>query len=283
MTRAILIVVMIACLASGAPVHAKTIRFAPLPMENRETVVQQFRPMTTFLEQRLNVTIAYVYSDNYADILAKFRKSQVDVAYLGPLPYVELRSAYPQAQPLVHFKEKTGRTTYTCALVTIPDADFDIRDAGNRKIALTQPLSTCGYLSASGLMRGGGSSLEKNFYRYVGKHDAVALSVIRGEFDAGGLKTAIARKYAHMGLQILAETPPLPSFALVGNTQTLSPALISRIRQELIALDPGGQDKPLLFSWGDNIRFGAVMASDDDYQVVRDLLAGAIIPAKGNF
>lgn len=283
MSRMIAMAVMSVCIALVNLVHAETIRFAPLPMENRETVIKQFRPLTIFLEQRLNLTVNYVYADNYADILAKFRQSQVDVAYLGPLPYVELRASYDKAQPMVHFKEKSGHTTYTCALITVPDADFNIQDANQKKIALTQPLSTCGYLSASGLMRTRGSSLENNFYRYVGKHDAVALSVIRGEFDAGGLKTAIARKYAHLGLQILVETPPLPSFALVANTKTMPPALISGIRQALIALEPGGKDSAMLASWGDNIRFGAVVASDDDYQVVRDLLADAVIPEKGNF
>jgi phosphonate transport system substrate-binding protein len=283
MIKAIVLMVMGACLALGGGVHAKIIRFAPLPMENRETVVKQFRPMTAFLEQRLNLTIDYVYSDNYADILARFRESKVDVAYLGPLPYVQLRASYAQAQPMVQFKEKSGNTTYTCALITVPDANFHLPDANQKKIALTQPLSTCGYLSASGLMRAHGSLLESNYYRYVGKHDTVALSVIRGEFDAGGLKTAIARKYAHLGLQILAETPPLPSFALVANTKTLPAALISSICQELTALTPDGKDSGWLASWGGNIRFGAVMAIDGDYQVVRDLLADTVIPDKGNF
>lgn len=279
MIKALAIAVLAVWVAFGNAVNAETIRFAPLPMENRETVVKQFRPMTAFLEQRLNLTIDYVYSDNYADILTRFRQSQVDVAYLGPLPYVQLRAPYVQARPMVRFKEKSGNTSYTCALITVPDADFHLPDANQKKIALPQPLSTCGYLSASGLRRAHGSLLENNYYRYVGKHDTVALSVIRGEFDAGGLKTAIARKYAHMGLQILAETPPLPSFA----PQTLSAALISSICQELTALTPDRKDNPLLASWGDNIRFGAVMASDGDYQVVRDFLADAVIPDKGTY
>jgi len=88
------------------------------------------------------------------------------------------------------------------------------------------------------------------------------------------------------GMAVHAETirfAPLPSFALVANTSTLPPQLISRIRRELIALDPDCRDRTPLASWGDNIRFGAVSATDDDYQVVRELLAGAVIPDKGNF
>jgi phosphonate transport system substrate-binding protein len=252
-------------------------------MENPETVVKQFRPLTAYLEQRLKVKIEYVYSNDYSDIIEKFRRSEVDLTYLGPLPYVELRTSYIQAEPLVHFKEKSGQATYTCAVVTFPDAGFDLSIAEKRKIALTQPLSTCGYLSTSGLMRRRGSSLERNYYRYLGQHDAVALSVLQGEFDAGGVKTAIAHKYAHLGLQVVAETPPLPGFALVANAGALASELRARLRQELIALDPDGKDKALLTSWGDNIRHGAIIAADEDYKVVRDLLGQAVIPAKGNY
>jgi phosphonate transport system substrate-binding protein len=101
------------------------------------------------------------------------------------------------------------------------------------------------------------------------KHDAVALAVVRGEYDAGGLKTAIGKKYAHLGLTVLAETPPLPSFGLVANRATLSPETMEAIRTMLTRLDPTGADKEMLLSWGENIRYGAVTAADSDYSVVR--------------
>jgi phosphonate transport system substrate-binding protein len=86
-----------------------------------------------------------------------------------------------------------------------------------------------------------------------------------------------------MGLKILVDPPPLPSFALVADAKTLPPTQTFHICQELILLEPDGKDSVLLASWGDHIRFGAVMANDADYQVGRDLPAGAIIPEKGNF
>jgi phosphonate transport system substrate-binding protein len=283
MTQSTIAFILTACLVAVSAVQAETIRFAPLPMQNQETVIKEFRSLTTYLEQCLQVTIEYVYSNSYSDILEKFRRSEVDLAYLGPLPYVELRSHCAEAEPLVQFKESSGQATYTCAMVSFPDSGFHPAAAEKRKIALTQPLSTCGYLSTSGLMRHSGGSLERNYYRYLGQHDAVALSVLRGEFDAGGLKTAIARKYAHLGLQVISETAPLPGFALIGNTKTMPIDLMSRLRQELTALDPAGRDKAMLSTWSDNLRHGTVAASDRDFQAVRELLTGAVIPSKGNF
>jgi len=283
MRHAIGLVILIGWCLTGTGFALETVRFAPLPMENRETVVKQFRPMTDYLQQRLGISIEYVYADSYDDILEKFRNGAIDLAYLGPLPYVELRASYPQAEPLIHFKEASGQTTYTCALVAFTDSAFPLNDLTDKTMALTQPLSTCGYLSANGLLRRHGSSLEHNRYRYLGKHDAVALAVVQGQFEVGGLKTAIGKKYTHLGLSILDETAPLPSFALTANKTTLKPELLNQIRHALISIDPDGKHREMLTGWGDNIRYGAVPADDANYDVIRGLLAGVDIPKEGNF
>ncbi len=283
--RLLFVVLLVASTLLGRvpSVFAATVRFAPLPMENKETVLSRFRPLTEFLAQRLQIDIEYVYADDYAELLENFRKSKVDIAYLGPLPYVELRAAYAEAEPLVFFKESSNAVTYTCALVTFPGNDFDVRHGRYQKIALTQPLSTCGYLSTNGLLRNSNNSLEDNNYRYVGTHDEVALSVIRGEFAAGGLKTAVARKYAHLGLFVLMETPPLPAFALIVNTRTMPPDLIAAIKEALLELDLTHSGQGQQIPWNDVIGNGIVEAHDSDYQVIRDLLGSARIQQKGNF
>jgi len=270
------------CLIPGT-LQARTLVFAPLPMESRETVLKQFMPMANYLQQTLGCEIRFDYSDNYAQILDKFRQGRIDLAYLGPLPYVSLRNMDEHAVPLVHFREASGEPLYTCSIVALADKGMDLTGMENRKVALTQPLSTCGYLSTNGLLRAHGTSLSKNLYRYVNKHDEVAMAVVRGEFDAGGLKTAIARKYSHLGLVLLAETPPLPAFALIANTATVTPAEQSSIRDALVRLDPGGKDKAMLESWGVNVRYGSVPAADDDYKPVRELLGDGKIPETGNF
>lgn len=254
------------------------IRFAPLPMENREALVVQFRPMVEYLEQKLGRAIVFDFSESYDKILEKFLSNRIDLAYLGPLPYVELRAKDDHAEPLIHFREASGQPMYTCSIVRFADKPIKLQGLSNHNIALTQPLSTCGYLSVNGLLLEHGSSLADNRYRYLDKHDAVALAVIRGEFDAGGLKTAIARRYTHMGLTILAETPPFPGFGLIGNRATLSQETLEAIRQAMIRLDPAGADKEMLARWGGSIGYGAVQATDADYRTVRTYKGELEIP-----
>lgn len=264
--------------ASLSAARAETLTFAPLPMETPETVVKQVKPMLNHLEKALGVQIKIEFSSDYAEILAKFESGQLDLAYLGPLPYLTLRDRVATATPLVHFKEASGSATYTCAIVAAADAKPDLAKLKGRKVALTQPLSTCGYLSTDGLLRQAGSSLEDNKYRYLDKHDEVALAVTRGDFDLGGIKTAIGRKYAHMGLVVVAESAPLPGFALVANAKTVSKERMAQLRDSLVAIDAETAK-----GWGDNIRHGAVAAFDGDYDSLRRLRRKATIPNNGNY
>ncbi|NCC55533.1 MAG: hypothetical protein EOM11_08665 [Erysipelotrichia bacterium] len=92
--------------------------FALLPTEDRQAIYNDFYPMVKYLEKKLNISIKIVYDDNYAEIIKKIVGGEVDLAYLGPLPYVELKEKFNDVIPLVTFKDKEGLTSYTCSLVT---------------------------------------------------------------------------------------------------------------------------------------------------------------------
>jgi len=230
-----------------------------------------------YLGQQLGTSLQIDYSGSNDEVVEKFRAGHVDLAYRGPVPYGKLRRNFPAAEPVVVFREKDGEATYTCALVAADDHP-DLKSLRHKRIALTQPLSTCGYFATQGLLLQKGRSLEENRYRYLGPHDEVALAVVRGDFDAGGLKTAIARKYAHLGLTVIAESPAMPGLALIANRKRLSAERIAQIRQILLNAPAEVRQQ-----WGDNIRHGATPASDGDYDGMRRLPMPAAIPEQGNY
>lgn len=274
-----LVLAILGLLLGCLPLAAETLTFAPLPMETPYTVASQWKPLLSFLEQKLGVVLEIDYSLSNDDVVDKFRDGKLDLAYLGPLPYVVLKDTFPAAEPVVIFHEKDGQPNYTCALVAAAESALPRHELTGHRIALTQPLSTCGYFAAQGLIkRLWGTSLEANRYRYLGPHDEVALAVVRGEFDVGGLKTAIARKYAHLGLVVLEESPALPGLALIANSRRLSGQRIEQIRQVLL-----GADSEVSQQWGDNIRHGVSAASDQDYAGMRQLSKPGSIPQQGNF
>ncbi len=221
--KRIALILWLFLLLSSAPVAAaeRTVVFAALPTETPEIVLKEIRPLLDWLEKKLSVKFRVEYSASHEELLEKFRQGKVDLAYLGPLPYVELKERHPAAEPLVFFLEADGRANYTCALLAPLDGVSSPAQLAGRPVALTQPLSTCGYLGAESILRRYGLTLEKTGYQYLIRHDLVALAVVRGEFAAGGVKTEIGRKYLHLGLAVLAESEPVPARPLVANGATL--------------------------------------------------------------
>ncbi|MEN8141154.1 MAG: PhnD/SsuA/transferrin family substrate-binding protein [Thermodesulfobacteriota bacterium] len=279
-----LILSLLFTLSSSCP--AGQLTFAPLPMEQKEKVLRQIAPMLRFVEQDLGSTITISYHSDYATILSDFQTGKIDLAFLGPLPYVELRQAYPEAEPVVRFLNGQGKDTYTCSIITgIESGLATLQPLKDKGIGLTQPHSTCGYLATAHLLEQAGLSIKQSKFRYTGSHQEVALTVIRGEFAGGGIKTSIGKKYAHLGLRFLAESKPLPGFLLVANGKTMSVSDIEKIRNSLLTLKPLTNEKHRVLTrgWGKNVRNGATTVIDSDYDVIREWLQGITIPSQGNF
>ena len=95
------IVFLATLLLSAIPVAAAPLIFSPLPMETPYTVASQWKPLLDYLGQALGVTVEINYSASNEEILDKFKAGQIDLAYLGPLPYITIKKTFPAAEPVV--------------------------------------------------------------------------------------------------------------------------------------------------------------------------------------
>lgn len=150
-----------------------------------------------------------------------------------------------------------------------------IKSENIKKVALTQPLSTCGYLAVNSLLN---NKLQDYKYKYLGKHDEVALSIIKGEYDIGGVKTSIVKDYYHLGLEEISRTDNLPGFTLVGNSKTLSKNELNELQNILLNIN-----KQEYSTWGKEIKYGMEKVFDEDYDELRKMFKNLDIPKKDNF
>lgn len=256
----------------------RTLVFAPLPMKDIQTIYTQFSPLVKFLEQKLNRKIKIDYNKNYDQILKKFVNKEIDIAYLGPFPYLSLEKMYSNVVPLVNFKNEKGEVSYTCSFVSFISNNTSIKNMENTKIALTQPLSTCGYLFVNNILNNSKTSIEKNKYRYLGRHDKVALSVILNEFKYGGLKTEVAKEYFHLGLKEIKRSSNVPNFLLVANSKTLNKEILKEIKNSLLLLN-----KEDLSQWHKSMKFGVKEFNAKEYDHLSKLIESSNISKEGNF
>lgn len=229
-------------LAAGA--QARDLNYAPLPMENPRHTVALNQPLLAEVIRSSGLSLRVRHYADYADILAAFAAGDIDVAYLGPLPFLALHSLTSAAEPLVIFRESDGFPVYTCALVTPFDGVADssalqsaaVTSTEPLSVAITQPLSTCGTLVTTWMLQQQGVRTDQFNARTLGHHEAVALAVVRGEFAVGGVKTDIAHRFSPLGLRVLRQSPRLPGFAWVINRATVPDATITVLRDALLGI-----------------------------------------------
>ena len=269
---ALVLALVLAGLTGPAAQAAQVIRFAPLPLESHKIVQEQFQGLADYLEATAGVEIEWVRFTDNASIVAAFCAGRVDLAYLGPMPYVILSRDCPQARPLACFRDADGAAAYTCSLVVFGDSGLTLEGLKGVSFGLTQPYSTCGYLASSEMLATVGLTLggDGNRFSYAGSHSEAALGVARGKYDVAGIKASIAARYSHLNLNVIATSSPYPGFNLVANAATLDPGTLDRLQQALLRLDPAAHPDlaERMKTWGDQIRNGTVPAEQCDYSGV---------------
>ncbi len=278
--RSIFLLVVFPLLLQPSFAAAEPVRFVPLPMHDEQYIRQKFYPFIKYLEQVLPQSVEIVYRGKYKDIIDGLKADEIDLALLGPLPFVLVANSDQAIRPLLQFLEPDGIAGYTCSVGTFVGDQLQMSDLKNKQIALTQPYSTCGFLMTEQLLNREGLSLADNQFEYIGTHSGGALRVINGQAAACGIKTAIGKKFHHLGFDLIAESEVVPGHVLVVNQRTLSSATIAAIRTHLLALKPleNQADAELTKSWGELVRYGAVPAHIDDFKGIIDMLNRIDIP-----
>ncbi len=251
----------------------RTIFFTPLPMEQTKDTVETFLPLINYLKNDLSINIKFNNKKNYKDIIKGFENKTIDMAFLGPLPYVILKNKYPHIKPIVSFKQKNGSTRYRCVLSKfITD---NINKSKPVKIALTQPLSTCGYFMSKILLKKTYNiNLKNQYYNYTMSHTNALMGALKGKYDLAGSTEMVAEKFKTVGMQIVAKSIPLPGFCMVVNTKTLSKKEINNITKSLLKISTSK-----FKTWGGKIKYGVLKTDKNAYN---DLKINYIIPQKGN-
>jgi len=219
--------------------------FAPLPTSSSQINIIKSQPVTDYLSKTLQRRVIPKVYHSYDDLISAFTAAEIQLLEIGPLPFIALQKLTTHATPLVSINLENSTPHYRCVLASPADGLQDLSqiiNPSNSKVALTQPLSTCGPLFTRQLLMKNQYDLDSMPHQFLGSHEAVALALIRNEYKLGGLAKFIAERYQKLGLTILATSQSIPSFMIVGNNQSLSKSELEKIKQALLSY-PSGQNE----------------------------------------
>ncbi len=173
-----------------------TLYLSAIPDEKITEQQAKFGKLADYLAQTLGIEVAFLFSRDYADSVAKFRNGEVHLVWFGGLSGVQARLAVPGARAIAQGVEDPNYRSYFIANKSTGLEPSETFPAAIQKFSFTfgSPGSTSGRLMpASFIMENnGGTNPEKWFlkppgFQFSGGHVATALAVADGIYDVGAV------------------------------------------------------------------------------------------------
>lgn len=241
--------------------------FVVHPFDTPALLFARFRPLTLYLGGALGRPLRLVIAATYDEQIAMISDGRAQLAYLGPTPYLRARDR--ARVEILAGEAEDGQAFYQSAIIARADSPIQhLADLKRRSLALGAKMSTSSSAAPKLMLAQAGIRLDELAgITHLDRHERVALAVLHGDFDAGGLRLDIARTYLPRGLKIVATSPPLPPHVIVAGANLPEKA---RQQARMALLHPDETGLAALLKLGANTRF--VELNDSHYQSVRQML-----------
>jgi phosphonate transport system substrate-binding protein len=261
--------------AAGARTAVKvkdknTVYFGVIPRDNPRIMYEKYQPLLDYLAEKTPYRYELVLKRNYEEMVNAVGSGEVDIALLGPLTYLEAHAKYGVVS-ILKPKGADGAASYRGVIIKRKDSPVrDLSGLKGKSVAFASSKSTSGNLMPRYLLANAGIHLgDLSTYANFDYHDSVVKAVLKGQYTAGAVRDSVAKKYAKLGVDIIAESGAIPSGPLVAGPGTAYP-VIENIKKALLELNPrdSGSQK-ILRRLDDDLRDGFTEATDSDYSEIR--------------
>ena len=267
--------------AAGQDLDPDTLRVALLPDENAATVIQDNRPLESYLEDALGKEIELIVTTDYSSMIEAMRFGRIDLAYFGPASYTIAKDRMDggdlDIEPFAA-RVRDGGTTYQSVLIANAEAGLSaIEDlkGSDVEMAFGDQASTSSHFAPKYTMMNAGVMPGEDYSEnFLGAHDAVAVNVQQGNAQAGGLSRVIFESLVEEGridpqrVTVLGYSDPIPQYPWVMRTD-LVPELQEAVRAAFYGLEPGTEDGDAVL--GPFKADGFADITDADYDIIRDI------------
>jgi phosphonate transport system substrate-binding protein len=249
------------------------------PFLSAPEVQRRFAPLADYLKSRMGRPVVVRVGGSYEDHERFVGRDAVDIAYVGPAPYVHIVAAYGR-KPLLARVERAGKPELAGVIFVRRDSPIQrLSDLRGKHFAFGAPDSTMGAIVPRYFLRQNGIELtDLGPVSNVQSHENVVLGVLGGDFDAGAVRRDIFDEMADRGLRAIGEMPPVSEHAFIARSD-LPEADVRRLRESLLQLRSQPDGPRILQAIGTGIT-GLVPAQDSDYDGMRRILQ-ALEKAKG--
>lgn len=191
-----------------------------LPEERTSIVVERFMPLKYYLEDYLKRHVVINVAKDFDGVIKSIFDKADTIAILDPAIYCELKKRYPKnVIPLVKTYFKEDKKSYSVLVAKDTSQINNPADAKGKRLALGHKNSSFGYLNPLSMLNDVKIKPEDlASVTFLEQEDRVALSVLIGEHDVGGMSETVAKKYLSDGLKIIKRSEPVARFVVVASS-----------------------------------------------------------------
>ena len=235
-------VALASCLVG--PVAAQAVlRVSAIPDEAPTELQRKFEPLGKYLEARTGMRVQFTPVTDYAATVDGLAARKLDMVWYGGFTFVQAwlrtnRTAIPLVQRV---EDEQFRSVF----ITRAESPIrSVRDLKGKTFAFGSVSSTSGHLMPRFHLREQGIDPDKDMrIAFSGAHDATAFQVQGGKVDAGALNISVWNKMVEekkvdaSALRVFYTTPPYYDYNWTVRGD-LDPAIVAKLREAFLALDP---------------------------------------------
>ena len=195
----------------------KVIKMGFVPLKNSEKLVEDLKPISDYLSERLGVKVEAFTASNYIGVVEGIGSGSVDFGIIPPFSAL-LAQKQSNAKPILTSKGKTGKPGYTAELYVRKDSGIkNLQDIKGKKVAFVDPSSSSGYIYPGAMLVEAGLNLEKDIsYQFSGGHDKSLQLLLNKDVDVIATFDGVEDRYvkdfpqAKTDIQKLATSDMIP-------------------------------------------------------------------------
>ena len=235
-------------------------------------LTRRFSPLAEYLSREIGLPVAVRVQKSYQSHIDRTGKDEADIAYVGPVSYVKIVETYGK-KPLLARLAVGGEPVFFGMIIVREDSSIrSLEDLAGRSFAFGDTNSTMSHLVPRYLLEEGGVPVGRLAkHEFLGSHHNVALAVLGGYFDAGGVKEEVYYEYRERGLRMLAKSPPIAEHVFMTRS-SLSAEIQESLRKAMLTLHEDAQGADILTSLKSDVT-ALVKVDDGDYDSLRKILA----------
>lgn len=265
MRKICFVFIMLVCFS--LQINAETFRVGLYPYDSPSKLYKNFKTLLDYMEKHSGYKFEMVMARNYITHIRNVGEGRVDIAIMGPLPYVRVKDKFRNIEAIAKLSFYDDRMNNILFIANSKYNISNLADLKGKSFAFGD-YNSCGshYFPRYVLLKSGIKLSDFKFYDFLGSHSKVVLAVANGDFDAGGVRSDIFYNYPNRNLKIIGGPFKIDPHVIVINNK-IDKHIVDKLKNILFNIN----DPNVLSNIENNFK-GFEIVKNEEFNTIRKII-----------